>query len=43
LDFVLFTIDSQGREEPMGETASVQYTPPKTQQNRNKRAKVKKS
>jgi len=42
LDFVLFTIDSQGNEEPMGETTAVQYTPPRTAQNRNKKAKVKK-
>jgi hypothetical protein len=42
LDFVLFTIDSKGKQEAMGETDTVFNVPPKTRETRSKRAKVKK-
>ena len=42
LDFVLFSVDARGNETAFGNTEQVEYTLPKSRENRNKKAKVNK-
>jgi len=42
LDFVLFSVDSKGKETSYGDTEEVEYEVPKTRDNKRKKAKVNK-